>query len=600
MITGCSSFRKIGLPHKKAVSDKKDLTIDTVAINKDNLRNQKYLTELIRKVEKNPQKKQYLKTVFFLQANDALSRRDQETATSLLKALIRLDPNNIYLKKKLALEYAKNRELSKSQYLLQNAYRQSSGADETIALALAAIYVVKDNRKDAKRIYQHLIDNKASHKACTLLAQIYISEKKNDQARDLLNLCEKKIPNNGSFSFLKGQLAQEKGQEKLAERYFKRSLKKQPNYQPSAIVLGHLYEKKKKINLALKVYKTFLQSDPNNIFIISKIIQILSMQKNDKKTFHYMERLSGLDPTNLNLKMKLGLFYSDNQRYQEAIGIFEEILLEKKDSDVIIYNLGNLYKKISRPQKAIATLDKIDQHGPLYPQSLLQKARILSDMTLKGKADTKNNFLQFVENAMNKHTSLKTQLGVILANFYENQGHLQKAIDVLKSIRHEKDFGDEHRYYLASLFEDNRDFASSNKIIEKQIAKNPNNYVALNFLGYSLVEQEKRMDEAFRHLQKAIDLAPENGYIRDSLGWYYYKIGDYKKSLKELKKAWSLIKNDATINKHLAIVYEKLKKYENAKIHYIKALATCKKPSEKEAIRKAIKELPLRLPASLP
>ena len=127
----------------------------------------------------------------------------------------------------------------------------------------------------------------------------------------------------------------------------------------------------------------------------------------------------------------------------------------------------------------------------------------------------------------------------------------------------------------------------------------PNNAHALNFLGYSLLERGGSKEEAYNYISKAVSLSPEDGYIRDSLGWYYYHVGEFEKALAEIEKAWSLVKNDVVIIKHLAIVNKELKKYDEAKSYYMEALKYCKLKSERDEVLKELNTLEeVRLPAS--
>ena len=107
------------------------------------------------------------------------------------------------------------------------------------------------------------------------------------------------------------------------------------------------------------------------------------------------------------------------------------------------------------------------------------------------------------------------------------------------------------------------------------------------------------MERAYSLIQKAVNLEPEDGYIRDSLGWYYYKTGQLDKALVEVKKAFELEGSDVVIAKHLAIIYKEMKKYEKAKRYFVEALKNCKLESERQDVMEALQGLKdLRLPAS--
>ena len=599
ILPSCSSLQEAQTQNRQKI-EIIDAKIDKISQNKDSLKDQGYLETLIEKSENDQYLKKHLINDLFIKASDASFKEDGEMASKILKALIRLDPKNIYLKKRLAYEYIRGGRPKRAQELLIEVFELSNGQDEKISLALAGISLAIGDIEKAKKTYRHIIKHKAHVNACIFLTKIYMSEKDDRKAYNVLNRCEKNIKGHGGFSYLKGKLALAKGREQLALKHFKDSLKKQPNYHLSVVALGILYERKGKRNSALKEYEKYLKADPDNMPILSKVIHTLLFQKNYKKSFPYIERLSGLDPNNLNLKMQLGLIYSETHRFKEAIGVFEEILTTIPDSDQILYSLGTLYEKISKPENAISKLKKINEKSPLYLKSLLLRAHILSTMAQEGITTKEEDLLQLTKVCMEKYQDIRVEMGIILADFYEYKEDIQKAIQILVSIEQEKMFKEEHQYYLASLFEQNHNFNASNKIMRMLLSKNPNDYQALNFLGYSLLEQNNELEQAYGHIKKAVKLKPNNGYILDSLGWYYYKIGNYKKALKELKKAWSLIKNDATINKHLAIVHEKLKSYKKAKYFYIKALVNCKVLSEKKEVLKALRQLQWRLSASTP
>jgi tetratricopeptide (TPR) repeat protein len=88
-----------------------------------------------------------------------------------------------------------------------------------------------------------------------------------------------------------------------------------------------------------------------------------------------------------------------------------------------------------------------------------------------------------------------------------------------------------------------------------------------------------------------MELKPKMGYITDSLGWVYYKLGDYERAVTELEKANQLTPDDSTITEHLADSYLKLSRIEKTIEFYERALKLDPKPDQKERLQKKIKEL---------
>jgi tetratricopeptide (TPR) repeat protein len=156
----------------------------------------------------------------------------------------------------------------------------------------------------------------------------------------------------------------------------------------------------------------------------------------------------------------------------------------------------------------------------------------------------------------------------------------------------EKNQNDEEIHFQAgALYDKIGDFDKMLAEMKEVLRLNPNHADALNYLGYSYSERGIHLEEALKLVQKAMELKPNMGYITDSLGWVYYKLGDYKKALTELEKANQLTPDDSTITEHLADSYLKLNRTEKAVEFYERALKLDPQPDQKERLQKKIKEL---------
>jgi Flp pilus assembly protein TadD len=129
--------------------------------------------------------------------------------------------------------------------------------------------------------------------------------------------------------------------------------------------------------------------------------------------------------------------------------------------------------------------------------------------------------------------------------------------------------------------------------------KEPKNAHAWNFLGYSLLARGEELDKAYQYIKKAYELSPNDGYIRDSLGWYYFKKGQVNKALTELEIAFKKVPDDVEIMKHLAIVHRELKNFQRAKSFYQSALKHVRYHNDRQEILSELADLESeRLPAS--
>ena len=87
-----------------------------------------------------------------------------------------------------------------------------------------------------------------------------------------------------------------------------------------------------------------------------------------------------------------------------------------------------------------------------------------------------------------------------------------------------------------------------------------------------LADRGVRLEEALNYIRKAIDLDPQNGAYLDSLGWAYFKMGNYDMAEENLRKASEHMNNDATIQDHLGDLYLKTGRLKLAAAHWERAL----------------------------
>jgi tetratricopeptide (TPR) repeat protein len=117
----------------------------------------------------------------------------------------------------------------------------------------------------------------------------------------------------------------------------------------------------------------------------------------------------------------------------------------------------------------------------------------------------------------------------------------------------------------------------------------PENPFALNYVGYTWADKGINLEEALVYLKRAAASRPEDGFIRDSLGWVYYKLGDYAKAVQELKTAVAKQPHDPTINEHLGDAYLKAGDLEKALVYYNSAVKLYNDKVKQELLRMKIK-----------
>ena len=112
----------------------------------------------------------------------------------------------------------------------------------------------------------------------------------------------------------------------------------------------------------------------------------------------------------------------------------------------------------------------------------------------------------------------------------------------------------------------------------------------LNYLGYSWVDQGIRLERATGMIEKAVELRPRDGFIVDSLGWAYFRIGDYAGAVRELERAVELRPQDPVINDHLGDAYWMVRRRLEARFQWRRALALAPEPDVAETIANKLED----------
>ncbi|MBA2737176.1 MAG: tetratricopeptide repeat protein [Pyrinomonadaceae bacterium] len=125
---------------------------------------------------------------------------------------------------------------------------------------------------------------------------------------------------------------------------------------------------------------------------------------------------------------------------------------------------------------------------------------------------------------------------------------------------------------LATAQQMSGDYAAAEETLRQILRQTPDNPIALNNLGYFLIERDKNINEAFELIQKAVKIDPTNPSYLDSFVWAYFKLEKYPEAEKYLKEAAGIDTASSTINEHLGDVYQTQGKTELARNAWQKAL----------------------------
>ncbi len=147
---------------------------------------------------------------------------------------------------------------------------------------------------------------------------------------------------------------------------------------------------------------------------------------------------------------------------------------------------------------------------------------------------------------------------------------------------------------LASVLERKKEFGAAEQVLRSLIERDPGNATALNNLGYFLLEQEIRFEEALALIERALQIEPINPSFLDSLGWAHFKLGRFEEARQVLLRALTYDPRNATIHEHLGDVLHALRRHREAGRSWRTALQLTRNAAERGRLQRKIASPPAR------
>jgi tetratricopeptide (TPR) repeat protein len=354
-----------------------------------------------------------------------------------------------------------------------------------------------------------------------------------------------------------------------------------PENRSLGLGLAMLYEQNEQVQDAYELVAVLARETANDAEIVLQEARLLDLLDQGELAQQRLEEALKTNPQHKQLRFTYGRKLITAQRYRDAKDQFT-LLVEQDPRDFdMLYSLALLCMEVNLFEDARAYLQRLvangqrldDAHyylGFIDAQENRSDAAIAHFLQVKGG----NNFLQ----ALRSLTELMVQAG----RYPEAQAHLQN-VRFRNSEYNIPLLGME-----AGILIEQREFDAAGKLLDSSIRAFPNNIqllfqrsvlhqernnlaameadlrqvilldpanpVAYNSLGYTLADRTDRYQEAYELIRKAIELAPNDPAIIDSLGWVQFKLGMLDDASKNLERAYDLFP-DPEVAAHLGEVY---------------------------------------------
>jgi tetratricopeptide (TPR) repeat protein len=234
-----------------------------------------------------------------------------------------------------------------------------------------------------------------------------------------------------------------------------------------------------------------------------------------------------------------------------------------------LLSLADLYESVKKPQMAIKVYERVPANSPLKKNAQIQLA---TNLDTADRSDEAIKILKAVTAEDPKDIEATMALGNIergRKKFADCAQTYTKGIDAMPASADKNAWV---TYYYRGICEErSKQWSKAEADMRKALEMQPEQPHVLNYLGYSWIDQGINLDDGMKMIKRAVDQRPDDGYIVDSLGWAYYRIGNFEDAVKHLERAIDLKPEDPTINDHLGDAYWRVGRTLEAKFQWAHA-----------------------------
>src|SRR3979411_770846 len=243
-----------------------------------------------------------------------------------------------------------------------------------------------------------------------------------------------------------------------------------------------------------------------------------------------------------------------------------------------LLSLADLYESVKKPAMAIKIYERMPASSPLKRNAQIQLA---TNLDAADRSDEAIKILKGVTAEDPKDIEAIMALGNIergRKKFADCVQTYSQGIDSLPGTNEKNNWV--YYYYRGICEERSKQWSKAEADMRKALDLQPEQPHVLNYLGYSWIDQGINLDEGMKMIKRAVDQRPDDGYIVDSLGWAYYRIGNHEDAVKNLERAIDLKPEDPTINDHLGDAYWRVGRTLEARFQWAHARDLKPEPEE--------------------
>ncbi|MET0668528.1 MAG: tetratricopeptide repeat protein [Xanthobacteraceae bacterium] len=515
----------------------------------------------------------------YLAARHASVQRDASAASVYYRAALKADPRNSELLERAFLSVVADGDMDEAIKLAERLV--AVDRNHRLARLVLGVRALKQKQyATAKTNLQQSVRGPITDLAGTLLAawaQYGANDSKGAiEAIDKLQGAE-------WYALFKdlhaGMMLDLAGNKKEAGKRFERAYKLDNSALRLVEAYGSWLSRNGNRDEAVKVFQSFDAQLPRHPLIVDAMANV----KSGKQILPLADT-----PQAGGAEVLYGLGAALGRRGGEDLGMvyLQLALYLAPNQPLALLALADLYEQIKNANLAIKFYERVPQTSPLRRNAEIQLAVNLD--TLDRTDEAKKRLTKLIA-----EQPANTEAIMALGNIQRGRKEFSECADVYsKGVATISTPERPHWliYYFRGICNERaKKWSAAESDLKTALKLYPDQPHVLNYLGYSWVDQGINLDEGMRMIRRAVEQRPDDGYIVDSLGWAYYRLGNYDEAVKHLERAVELKPDDPTINDHLGDGYWKTGRFLEAQFQWSHAKDLKPEPEDLEKIEQKLK-----------
>jgi tetratricopeptide (TPR) repeat protein len=346
------------------------------------------------------------------------------------------------------------------------------------------------------------------------------------------------------------------------------------------------------LEAAVEILEKAIILSPDNVQANFELSVVLTVIGERDRAIEVLENLLVMDNEEIgdyrdHFSTRLSLLYSEAGDYAKSVKALLEVVDRNPDDTEARLRLLQAYREADMENEADKLSKEMLEEHPGDPYVIVGRGQTLA---ARGKISEAVRFLKSRARS-DVEPDGRNVIYMVLGQILVDEKRFVEALRISDESLSLNPGNERLLFFKASVYERQGDFSNAEKIFRSLLEKSPEDAAVMNYLGYMLVENNLKLEDAGEFLEKAVSLDPYNSAYQDSLGWLYFKLGRYEDARKHLLMADRIQKSDPVILEHLGDLYAKMGFVETAMDYYNRSIKVADSLDESKKIQKKLKDI---------